>query len=341
MDKRQQQFERHVVGAAVEALRVQGLGVGEAKAEKRAGGPRGRGLGLRIEYGGKAVDYACAVQGHLRPATLGAVLHQLRQLEPPALLVADYVTPPLAEELRKRGVEFIDAAGNAFLNQPPLLVWIKGQRPRQRVVEPKEGRAFTASGLQVLFALLCRPGIVGRPYREIAQLAGVAHGTIGWVMGDLLQNGFLAKVGGRRRLLQAERLLQDWAPAYARILRPKLHLGRFRADVKTDIAGIDPGPYGYVLGGEVAEARLTQHLRPATLTLYGPGINKRLVVDLRLTPDPEGNVELLRRFWNFDTEPAGVAPLPLVYADLLALGDPRCVEAANLVHERIVRGFVE
>ena len=52
-----------------------------------------------------------------------------------------------------------------------------------------------------------------------------------------------------------------------------------------------------------------------------------------------GPVEVLKRFWNFEGEDAVVVPLPLVYADLLAIGDARCLETANLLHERIVDRF--
>lgn len=42
---------------------------------------------------------------------------QLRRMPSPALLVADYVNPNMAVRLRDAGVQFIDAAGNAYLNQ--------------------------------------------------------------------------------------------------------------------------------------------------------------------------------------------------------------------------------
>ena len=53
------------------------------------------------------------------------------------LLVADHVTPPLADALRAQGVEFIDAAGNAFLNQPPALGLRQGPAPCRRGTGPR------------------------------------------------------------------------------------------------------------------------------------------------------------------------------------------------------------
>ncbi len=141
----------------------------------------------------------------------------------PPLLVTDYVTPPLAEKLKARKIAFLDAAGNAFLDQPPVYIWIKGERPLEMpATDEAKGRAFQASGLKVLFALLCNPDWVAEPYREIARLAGLAHGTVGRVMADLPDLGFVAEIDGERRLLKPELLLKRRAEVHARTLRPKL-----------------------------------------------------------------------------------------------------------------------
>jgi len=112
---------------------------------------------VRIGRGRQSRIYAAEVKKGLRPATLGAVLHQIEQTGKPPLLITDYVTPPLAEQLKARNIAFLDAAGNAYINQPPILVWIKGERPEEKqTINKVTGRAFQASGLKVLFALLCR-----------------------------------------------------------------------------------------------------------------------------------------------------------------------------------------
>lgn len=295
---------------------------------------------LRIGHDRKTRVYAVEVKKGLRPATLGAVLHQIEHTGKPPLLVADYVTPPLAEKLKARNIAFVDAAGNAFLDQPPVYIWIKGERPLEMPGTSKvKGRAFQASGLKVLFALLCNPDWVGEPYREIARLAGVAHGTVGWVMADLPELGFIAEIDGARRLLKPEMLLKKWAEAYARTLRPKLVIGCFRTDRAQWWAKAKPEKYGLVFGGEVAAERLTRALRPETVTLYGKKADPRLLIDYRLQMDPNGPVEILERFWAFPTEDKELAPAPLIYADLLNIGDARCLEAADLVYAKIIDGF--
>ncbi len=296
---------------------------------------------VRIGDAGHDRTYVAEIKRGLRPATLGAALHQIERLDQPGLLIADYVTPPMAETLKARGIAFLDAAGNAYLNQPPLLIWVKGERPTSKFAAGSPtGRAFRPGGLKILFVLLCHPEWVARPYRDLAEQAGVAHGTVGWVMADLQKLGFVAEINGTRRLLQQERLLKQWTEAYARTLRPKLVLGRYRTDRTGWWEELAPHQYDVQLGGEVAAARITRHLRPETVTLYGKKAESPLLLDYALRPDPAGPVEFVKRFWALEKNDEALVPLLLIYADLLMIGDARCLETADLIYERILDGLV-
>jgi hypothetical protein len=136
----------------------------------------------------------------------------------------------VADELRAKGVQFLDAVGNAYLNEPPLFIFVKGNRPAVPVGIEKSKRAFRPTGLQVLFAFLFRPDLISAPYREIADVARVALGTVGWVMRDLKELGFLVDMGARgRRLIRKVELVDRWVTAFPDQLRPKLVVGRFMA----------------------------------------------------------------------------------------------------------------
>ncbi len=331
--------EQRLLAQAVKAMEPHGLRFKVLKQEAGGGDNRANAtIGLR--FGGRQVHYVAEVKRGLRPAMMGAVMHQLRARAGHPLLVTDHVTPPLADVLRARGVEFIDAAGNGFLNQPPLLVFVKGQRPTGLETALERGRTFQATGLQVLFALLAQPELVARPYREIATAAGVAHGTVGWVMGELPALGYLAKVGGRRRLINGERLLDQWTEAYARTLRPRLLLGRFRGDMKILHTRTAHWPEGVFVGGELAAARLTRHLRPGTATFYADAIDTEMMRKLVLKADANGNVDFRRRFWTFKAEEPQLTPTLLVYADLLAIGDARCLETAQLLRGQLLARLI-
>jgi hypothetical protein len=334
-----EQPEQKLLANAVKAVAPLGLQFEILRPEARRADHRTDAT-IALRFGGRRVRYVAGMKRGVRPATLGAVIHQLRAHGGHPLLVADHVTPPLADALRAQGVEFIDAAGNAFLNQPPLLVFVKGQRPPDEGLTTERGRAFQATGLQVLFALLARPELVARPYREIGRAAGVAHGTVGWVMAELPGLGYLAKLGGRRRLINGERLLDRWTEAYARTLRPKLLLGRFRGDMAALRERTVGWPGTLLIGGELAAARLTRHLRPGTVTFYAQAIEPKVILTLNIKADAEGNVDFRRRFWNFPGEEAPLTPTLLTYADLLAIGDARCLETAQLLRGPLLARLV-
>jgi hypothetical protein len=291
---------------------------------------------VRLAMGETTIELPVLVRRDVTPETLGAIAHRMAQWGGKALLIAGYVPPAMADALRAMGTAFLDGAGNAFIDVAPLFIWVKGQRKRvpAEAQEPL-GRAFQPRGLQVLFALLCNPGLVDRPYREIAAHAQVAHGTVGWVMAELPQLGFMGGMKGHRRLVQGERLLAQWVEAYARTLRPKLLLGRYAAEKLDWAQGAEVEPYGLLLGGEPAGERLTGYLKPATATFYGEQVDPRFLAAHRLRKDPAGRVEFRRRFWAFEAEEPHLVPTILVYADLLAIGDGRCLETAALLLERI------
>jgi hypothetical protein len=292
--------------------------------------------------------YLVEVKRHVSMSTVAAISAQMR-ITKANLLIAQYIGPDVADWLRAEKIQFADTAGNAFLQTPGTLIWVKGNRPvRDEQSELKAvlrkqvaARAFEPAGLRILFAFLCDPSLVNRPYREIAEKAGVAHGSVGWVMGELPHRGFLYDFGpdkGGRKLRRIDELLAEWAAAYARRLRPSLVLGRFRSNDPNWWTHFHPRIYHALLGSEPAAAKVTKHLRPEVITLYVHKIEPRLLVDHALRADPNGNVEIAQRFWNFDTVEAeeGLTPLPLIYADLLATGDPRSIETADLVRERFL-----
>lgn len=337
MDNGQHQFAA-TLEQTITALERHGLSV-QVRRDVRLENNRHADLQLRIEYAGKQLNCLVELKHHLRPATIGATLQQLRARGGQPMIVADHVAPPMADRLREQGVWFADAAGNAYLERPPLLIWVVGRPRPQQQKEKFTARAFQPSGLQVLFTLLCKPNLADRPYREIGKLAGVAHGTVGGVMTELPKLGFLAEYRKRRVLVKYDKLLAAWAEGYARTLRPKLHLAQYQAINIDWWRDLDAAKFDYVLGGEPAGARMTGHLRPERITLYGDKINPNLVARFALRTAKDGNVEILKRFWNFQEDPAGRAPAPLVYADLLAQGDTRCVETADIIYRDIVDGF--
>ncbi|MEO7742460.1 MAG: type IV toxin-antitoxin system AbiEi family antitoxin [Usitatibacter sp.] len=330
-----------LIEAALGTARGLGLEAELVQAQPKLGRARPDAL-IRLGRENEGALYAVEVKRGMRPATLGATIHELERLGEQALLIADYVTPAMADTLRARRIPFLDAAGNAYIEQPGMLIWVKGQKPATPMVPLAMGRAFQPTGLQVVFALLCDPQRINMPYRELAQCAGVAHGTVGWVIPDLEQQGFTAKLKGKRgtrRLYRREELLAQWVDAYARQLRPRLLLERYYAPTIEDWKKWPVATHDALWGEEPAGALLTEYLRPGALTIYAAKLPGMLAARQKLAKAPAlgraMRVEMRRKFWTFpeESETRAIAPPVLVYADLLATGDARCIETAKLVYE--------
>jgi hypothetical protein len=273
------------------------------------------------------------------PAILRAQGKALRQ---PQLLIAPYITREVAERCRQLHLPFIDAAGNAYLEAPGLLVYVVGQA-RPVDLRRDNYRALNPAGLKLIFALLCRPELLNENYRKIAMAAAVGLGTVSSDMKDLETRGFfnLKTHSARRKLLDPERMLEEWVTHYPVTLRPKLNLGRFQAEPDR-LRQADLTRQRAFWGGEPAAEKLTRYLKPARFTIYAHEPLAKLIAAGRMRAAENGNVEILARFWNFDADKnfPDVVPPILAYADLLATHDGRNAEVARMIYEqRIAPAF--
>lgn len=312
--------------------------------EQGAARPDAR-IRLTIDKTTHVFDVEC--KKWLKPGVLGNVATKLKQSEHPGFLVADYVNPRMAERLRELDIPFVDMTGNAWLELPPIVIRVEGNKPEPEARGAAQQRLFRRTGLKVIFALQCRPELFHAPTREIAEVAGVANGAVGWALKGLREEGYLIERGkgrGRKRTpRKLLRLLDEWAGEYARTLRPTLVLGRYAPGPKTprDWWNEAPGQkYGVLLGGEPAAGKLTDYLQPGTITFYAEQVPGRVIAKQGLRRDENGEIEFRRRFWPFEHEwgHPDLVPPALIYADLLATDEARCVETARKIHEQYLAG---
>lgn len=304
---------------------------------------------LRAGKGDQQTDYAVEIKRHVTPATLGAVVAQLRHVAAAEnrvpLLITDYLTPPMAEKLREHNQQFADTVGNAYVDGPNALVYVVGRKHTAKQATPRGDKAFATAGLKILFALMCNPTLEDQPYRTIAAAAAVALGAVPNVFADLGKAGVLVVAGDRRRLFATRRLLDEWALVYARTLRAKTLTNTYVTAGFTAWREWPIQAPEQRWGGEPAANLLVRHLRPGVLTIYTEKLTPRLAVEQKLTlagpNDRDHLLEVRRPFWGrpLKIEERDTVPPALVYADLLATGDARCIETAQLVYERYLARF--
>ena len=323
------------IGAQVSPYPIQGLFDAEADAT------------VEFEKGTGHVKYAAVV-------TL-TVIDRFKMLEAwqdfgrnerePRMLVVPYMTAEMAERCRLLKIPFLDAVGNAYLDAPGLFVYVAGRkRPDIQELNTKATphRVFKPTGMRIIFTLLLNPALAGRGYRDIAKAAGVALGAVGGVLEDMTNRGHLHEVlRGEKRLFDPHRLMQEWVAYFPVKLRPKLNARRFRAPHPDWWKNVELAEYQARWGGEVAADKLTGYLKPATFTLYLHGKPDRLILEQRLRPDVNGDVEVLEAFWDVAEEtawqgeqPNDTVPPLLAYADLMATTDSRNLETARMIYDR-------
>jgi hypothetical protein len=298
--------------------------------------------------------FAVEIKKWAQQANLGALVEQVKRLPLEGILVADYVNPNMAGKLKALDIEFIDGAGNAYINKPPLYIQVVGNKlPEPQLVKNKgANRTFDTAGLKLAFGLLCDPELVAQPYRTIAEQTGLALGTVGQIITDMKQAGFILDRGNKtaRRLVHRRKLLDRWVEAYPEKLKPKLLVGHF--------INYNPGWWQHVdlieldayWGGEVAAAKYTDYLKPQALTMYcTEQAGKQILAKARLkktnewTPEGAGILTVYRPFWPVQKytprtnrgEKDVVDPV-LAYADLIATGDSRNIETARMIYEQYI-----
>lgn len=311
------------------------------------------GIDALLRLQGQRGTLAAEVKRYAQHANLGALIQQVKRLPPPALLVADYVNPKMADKLRAADVQFMDTAGNAYINQPPVYVFVNGLKPDPNQTTGKAAnRAFDTAGLKIIFALLCEPALAAAPYRRIADRADVALGTVTHVISDLTESGFIFNRGTKndRRLVNRRKLFHRWVEVYPERLKPRLRLGDFVADDHAWWRNFDINEYGAYWGGEVAAAGYTDYLIPEVVTIYifpeaiQEKADTRLLADAKLrkryATEGPGVVHIYRAFWSMGRDYPGYTHPVLTYADLVGTGDQRNLEAADIIYDKYLAGYL-
>lgn len=268
-----------------------------------------------------------------------ALQKQLRKAKN-QILIAAKISPAMREKLRTLDFSYLDSGGNAFVKQRDLYLLIESKDEYPDL--PKEKRKlFTKTGLLLVFHLLAAPSALGKTYREWAEALDISLGSVTNTMSLLKEQGYLLKKGDNQwRLHNREQLLEHWVQAYREGPWEQAIWGRYRfADKEIQHNWQQVAlPAGACWSGEPAAYMLNAYLRPAKWILYTSGDVPALMKTLRILPDKNGEVWVLRKFWNETIIPPteAISPALLVFADLADDNDARTVETAKLFYDEFL-----
>lgn len=328
------------------AAALQGLHASTGITGRILRGATGPTAHVSFQIAGKTLQYVCEVKPKIDRYL---ALDDLKARSTPGqsiLLVCHPLTTAMASRCHELDIQFIDTAGNAYItDRAGVLINVAGRKLGKESLIAAREMTITPAALRMMFAFLAKPSMLNAPYRNISKSVHVSTGAIGKVLETLEARGFIATApDGNRIIPSPELMLSEWATGYMSRLRPKLKKIRFTAAHPGELRNAwAPEMRVSAWSGEVAAEALTQHLNPATFTIYMDMENASdalpaLVKQFRLRADPHGPIEVVQPFWNmddfFDSFPT--VPLHVVYADLLGTHDSRNLIVAKEISRAVI-----
>ena len=86
----------------------------------------------------------------LKPYDIPGIL-KLAKDYPRLMIIAERIYPAQKQVLKEKGIAYLDIAGNIYLEQNGILLWLEGNR-QPAPEKPTTNRAFTKTGLKAVFS---------------------------------------------------------------------------------------------------------------------------------------------------------------------------------------------
>ena len=254
------------------------------------------------------------------------------------LVAAEKIEPKAKTIFRERGLSYVDSGGALYLKGAGLLLFISSEKRKaadETVFKALYGKAWT----KLFLLLLTKPAAANWPLRDIAAAAELGLGTVSQLMkaerervkqlGTLPLSKDYAAVSG---------ILEQWATVFMKKGMGQNLLGTFQMP---ETAGHETCA-GCAWSGETAAERLAarhwdafQHstgLRPESGIWYTKRPIQEVMREMRLVPRPDGTLKIYTQPWDDSLNTDGLAPLPVIYADLLK-GDSRSIKEAQKIEK--------
>ncbi|MFS2710900.1 type IV toxin-antitoxin system AbiEi family antitoxin [Bacteroides xylanisolvens] len=293
------------------------------------------------------VDFLCKIKGNITATNINTIVNHLQKYmaieNRPVLLVAKYINPNMFDKLVGLGLNILDCAGNCHIrymngNIPVFHLINKGEK--NVFANEKAYPVFQDAGIKVIFYLLQDKNNINKAYREIQENTGVALGTVKNVIDELVTRNFILVTDKGRILKNRKALLDLWVENYNQVLKPKLLIGRmaFRTNEQRNKWKTMELPEGMYWGGESAANMIDNYLEPGAFDIYTDVPTAYLMKTGFVKQDTNGEIKVYQKFWQWETE-NHLAPLILIYADLMGSNNSRCLEAANRLMEYGLNDF--
>jgi hypothetical protein len=286
--------------------------------------------------------FYCHAKKDARNSNSGIIFNQVNQFKNyinknrNLLFVGEYIAKDVAESLIANDINFLDVAGNCYINTDHLKIIIEG-RKQKKPQNINQARAFQEAGLKLILLLISQENALELSYRALAEKAGIALGSVSQIMKELEESNFILKTNDQRIIKNREELIERWVLAYNEVLKPRLLRKTYKAINLEELRNTVNNAKDNVIffGGEPAAAKMTHYLKPLDYIIYSNQELNQLGRKLKLIPDQEGNIKVYNTCWseNLFNKYPHIAPPLVVYADLIGSGNNRNIETAKMILE--------
>jgi len=252
------------------------------------------------------------------------------------MLFARYVPQPSAEKLIEAGVNFVDLAGNMHLALDNDYIRTVIGKKEERTHSEK---TLTPARIQLLFALAAQPESVNWTVRQLADAAGISKSNAAKIRHELITERFLAPRKDGHVVEDAKELEDQLVRGYEQVLRPKIVIGRFRAQEAAEKWLIDKlkrvfseASVGWSLTGGPTAFLIKHFYRGVETPVFIDPLTDNLQRELRVLPDKTGPIIFMQSFgpltrWK-KIQGTQIAHPWLIFTELMQSEDPRAHEAA-------------
>lgn len=276
------------------------------------------------------VTFCVIVKGVLTNSNLPFALQQAETCKAkgvPVIFVIGYTSPSIMQTLYDNGNSVIDYVGNCMIKHGLLCVNISGQKNTYR--NDTKSHTLSEAAIKLIYRFLSDKTLVGKPYRNISTEVGQSLGSIKNTIDELTNRQFVMITDKGRRLVNEDKLREQWVESYNQTVRPKIQLRRmsFRTDEMRSKWKQMNLPEGMAWGGDCGANLIDGYIIPGSYEIYTSQPSALLMTTGMVKPDDNGEIVLYQKFW--DDAPNNIAPKLVIYADLMNSGDSRCIEAAQ------------
>lgn len=320
---------------------------------------------IQINTNQGVLRLVCEIKKSVIPSSIPLIRQTIEGLDLKTLnahgtiILANYISTKARNVLHQSKINYVDTAGNIFLKHESIHIHIEtGQSDRSAITNDR-GRAFTKAGLKVLYQFFRSENRrnlsdelefkaeagpiadINSPYSNIAKQASVSKDTVSKVLQDLLDQGYLLRKNSKEfKWVDKKAVFERWVGRINEIMRPSLDQRKYRfVDEPINTEGLPPE---YQLGGYYGAERCL-HLTPSMQVINPPyliychkPITKDIIQDLKLIPDPNGNITVIEAFWVDQYQISPSADFPVLYADLIYANTPRMLEIAQLIYTNFI-----